>query len=230
MRTASCGQLFDTPRQFNTETNKFTVSKILGRSRWVDRTPPKHLVAEQVSQAGDERLIQQDRLDRLPAPCDDRAQYGPVQRLGIWPEAALVRCHLDRTQPTLVANGNAGIKLQDRPVPCGIVSRRTVLELIDWTLVVDQQTAGHSEPQAHLSGFAVLSSEFEYQELAMSPCSRENTPEQVAEGIDTRSWRSNERLGSNRHRAKFLSNYRIERPTVVLDFDKFRHSRDRSAN
>ncbi len=79
----------------------------VGGTHGVDAGPPQHLVAEQVAEPGDARLVHEHGLDRRSAPGDDRPQLGQRQVERVGTEAVFVGIELHRAQPARVAQVEA---------------------------------------------------------------------------------------------------------------------------
>ena len=87
---------------------RLVVGERVGGSGRVDAGPPQRLVAQQVAEAGDARLVHDHGLDRRPAARRRRARSCArvsVERVGA--EAVLVGIELHRAEPARVAQEHA---------------------------------------------------------------------------------------------------------------------------
>ncbi len=132
----------------------------------VDAGPPQRLVAQQVAEAGDARLVHEHGLDRRPALGADRAQLGQreVERVGA--EPVLVGVELDCAEAARVAqeHGAAVGERHAEAVPRGIGLVARVEERVAGGFVVDEHTSAHAEVQAEHSASEL--DEVEEDELA----------------------------------------------------------------
>ena len=96
--------------------------EVVGGASGIDAGPPERLVAEQVAEAGDARLVHEHRLHRRPAPGGDRAQLREREHERVGTEAVLVGIELDRAEAARVAqvHGAAVGERHAEAVPRGI--------------------------------------------------------------------------------------------------------------
>ena len=104
-------------------------SRVSAGRTGIDAGPPQHLVAEQVAEAGDPRLVHEHGLDRRAAPGDDRARAAAASGRTRRDRAGPRR---DRAPPRRAGGGRAGTGCRRRrttsrsgatPTPAGC-SRR----------------------------------------------------------------------------------------------------------
>ena len=116
----------------------------------IDAGPPEGLVAQQVAEAGDARLVHDHRLHRRPAPGGDGAQLRQGEVEGVGTETVLVGIELDRAEPARIADEHRATVGERHPeaVPRGIGLVAGVAKRIAGGFVVDQHAAAHAEVQA----------------------------------------------------------------------------------
>lgn len=202
------------------ETHDVGPIEFAGGTSGVDAAAPTHLVDEQVAETGDPSLVEKSRLERARRPGERPTEGVCTDGRSIGPESGQVGIEFDPAETPWVAHheGAAVIEVDTEAVPLRVLPVGAVAQIVESGDPVEQQTAGHPEPQPERTAVVEVDDE-QLSDASGRDC---DMPHEPGDDLGRRARCHGQRIDVDRPDP--TADHPLRETAIPLDLDQLGHA------